>query len=91
MYYLRIVLQYALTLLVALAVNFFLPRLAPGNPINSLLGADVVETMTAEQLAQVAAELGIHDPLHVQFWSYLSGIFTTDFGNSRHGGIGAKF
>lgn len=82
MYYLRTVLQYALTLLVALAVNFFLPRLAPGNPINSLLGADVVETMTAEQVAQVAAELGIHDPLHIQFWNYLTGIFSTDFGNS---------
>lgn len=82
MYYLRTLLQYALTLLVALAVNFFLPRLAPGNPINSLLGADVVETMTAEQVAKVAAELGIHDPVHIQFWHYLTGIFTGDFGTS---------
>lgn len=82
MYYLRIFLQYALTLLVALAVNFLLPRLAPGNPINSLLGADVVETMTPEQIAQVAQELGINDPIHIQFWHYLTGIFRTDFGNS---------
>lgn len=82
MYYLRTIFQYALTLLVALAANFFLPRLAPGDPINSLLGADVVETMTAEQIAKVAMELGIHEPLHVQFWQYLTGIFTGDFGTS---------
>lgn len=82
MYYLRTTFQYALTLLIALAANFFLPRLAPGDPINALLGADVVENMSAEQIAQVAMELGINDPLPIQFWHYLIGIFTGDFGNS---------
>ncbi|ODT66463.1 MAG: peptide ABC transporter permease [Pelagibacterium sp. SCN 63-23] len=82
MYYLRTILQYGLTLVIALAVNFFLPRLAPGDPINALLGADVVETMTEEQVAEVAMELGIHEPLHIQFWHYLTGIFTGDLGTS---------
>lgn len=82
MYYLRTALQYALTLFIALAINFLLPRLAPGNPLNALLGADVVEIMTPEQIARVMAELGLHDPIHIQFWHYLVGIFRTDFGNS---------
>lgn len=82
MYYLRTFLQYGLTLLVALGVNFLLPRLAPGNPLNSLLGAEVVETMSPEQIAKVMQEVGLNDPLPVQFWHYLTGIFRTDFGNS---------
>lgn len=82
MYYLKTALQYAVTLLTALAINFFLPRLAPGDPLNAVLGADVVETMSAEEIAQVMAELGINDPLPVQFWHYLTGLFQQDFGNS---------
>jgi peptide/nickel transport system permease protein len=82
MYYLRICLQYAVTLLAALGLNFLLPRLAPGNPLNSLLGADVVEGMKPDELARVTRELGLDDPLPVQFWHYLTGLFHHDFGNS---------
>jgi peptide/nickel transport system permease protein len=82
MYYLRTSLQYALTLLAALTINFLLPRLAPGSPINALLGADVVETMTPEEIHGVMQELGLHEPLLVQFRDYLIGILSGDLGVS---------
>jgi peptide/nickel transport system permease protein len=82
MYYLHTSFQYALTLLAALAINFLLPRLAPGSPVNALLGADVVETMTPEQVAGVMQELGLHEPLLVQFRDYLVGILSGDLGVS---------
>ena len=79
---LRIAGQYALALIAALTVNFLLPRLAPGDPLNAVLGSDVVNTMTPEQLDQVRAELGIGGSLGQQFWHYISGIFSGDFGTS---------
>lgn len=82
MYYLRTSLQYALTLFAALAINFLLPRLAPGSPVNALLGAEVVETMTPEEIAGVMQELRLHEPLLVQFQDYLVGILSGDLGVS---------
>jgi len=82
MHVLRTTAQYAVTLLVALGVNFLLPRLAPGNPLNAVLGNDVVETMSPEQIEQVMQEFGLHLPLHQQFWNSVTGLFSGDFGNS---------
>lgn len=81
-YYLRILAQYALAVAAALTINFLLPRLAPGDPLNSLLTADVVETMSEAAKQQVRVELGLGGPLHEQFLRYLAGIFTGDLGNS---------
>lgn len=81
-HYLRITGQYLVALLAALSVNFILPRLAPGDPLNAVLGSDVVNTMTAAQLDAVRDELGIGGSLASQFWRYLSGILSGDFGNS---------
>lgn len=82
LHYLRISGQYLVALLAALTVNFLLPRLAPGDPLNAVLGSDVVNTMTPEQLDAVRIDLGIGGSLPDQFWRYLSSILTGDFGNS---------
>jgi peptide/nickel transport system permease protein len=81
-YYLRIITQYAVALLAALTVNFLLPRLAPGDPLNAIVGSDVVETMTDVQKLAMRTDFGLEKPVYLQFWDYLSGIFTGDFGNS---------
>lgn len=82
MYYLRTAMQYGLTLLAALTINFLLPRLAPGNPVNALLGADVVDNMTPEQIERVREEFDLHLPMHEQYWNYVTGVLSGDFGNS---------
>lgn len=81
-YYLRITGQYGVALLAALVVNFLLPRLAPGDPLNSLLSSEVVETMSAQARDAMRAELGISGSLFEQFLRYLHHIATGDFGHS---------
>ncbi len=54
----RKVLQYFLVLAVAICVNFALPRLAPGDPLDYLLG-DQSFQLTAEQRQEVLAQFGL--------------------------------
>jgi len=82
MYYLRTALQYTVTLLVVLTANFLLPRLAPGNPINALLGSDVVENMTKDQIERIMEEFDLHLPLWQQYVHYLTSFIHGDLGNS---------
>lgn len=81
-YYIRLIFQYALTLLAALTINFFLPRLAPGDPINAILSPDVVSAMSESEIAEVLADYGLDLPIWQQYWNYLQGIATGDFGIS---------
>lgn len=66
------------TIFVPLLMVFLLLRLAPGDPAGMMLG----DQATADQLAALRAELGLDQPLPVQFWIWLKGIVTLDLGNS---------
>ncbi len=73
-----------------LAVNFFLPRLMPGDPLANLVGADET-TLSQEQYDELYHEAGLDLPLGKQFANYLSGLFKGDLGYSYHrgGDVGA--
>ncbi len=62
-----------LTLLIITFLLFFLVRIMPGNPFPS-------ERMSAEQIANKRAEMGLDDPILVQFVRYMSGVLRGDFG-----------
>ena len=81
-YYLRLFFQYAITLLAALTINFMLPRLAPGSPLASILSEDVLAAMSDAEIQQVLAEYGLDLTIWQQYWSYLTGLFSGDFGIS---------
>ena len=70
----------ALPLLVGvITVNFILIHLAPGDPVSVLVG----ETEpTAEQLAALYAKMGLDRPLYVQYFDYLTSVFSGDLGYS---------
>lgn len=70
--------QYLLVLLVLATLNFILPRLAPGDPVDFLLPPDVGGA-SPEVREQVLARFGLDEPLHVQFWSYLTNLVRGDF------------
>lgn len=72
-----------LCLLVMVVVNFLLPRMMPGDPVLMLIGQDD-EAMSNEQYAAYKAELGLDDPLPVQFGRYIKGLATGDLGYSYH-------
>ncbi len=82
MVWLRSVAATAAVLVVALIVNFALPRLAPGDPLSMMLPEDVVADMTPEQEARVLAEFGLDQPVAVQFWAYARGVVSGDLGTS---------
>lgn len=74
--------QYALVLLVALSLNFAIPRLAPGDPIDYLVPSEQVATITPEQRDRILAQFGLEKPLREQYRRYLVGIAQGDLGYS---------
>lgn len=73
--------QYLLVLLVAVAVNFFLPRAMPGSPLQFLAGEEVA-TLTPEQRAAILEGAGLDQPLPVQFLRYLGQLAQGNLGYS---------
>ena len=73
--------QYALVLWVAVSLNFALPRMAPGDPLEYVIGPEL-ETLTAEQQQRLRDELGLGGTLAEQYASYLAGLARGDLGTS---------
>lgn len=73
--------QYVLVLWVAITLNFFLPRMMPGNPL-ALLAGEEVNLLTPAQRQQLMARVGLDQPLPVQYMQYLVNIGRGDFGYS---------
>lgn len=76
--------HYILVALVMLSVNFFLPRLMPGDPFLYLSVEDgnVSTVFSKEQVDHYKAYYGLDKPLHVQFLNYLVGLSKGDLGYS---------
>lgn len=77
-------LRLILTVLVAAIAIFFMVRLS-GDPTQILAGPDAAP----ERVAQMRAQWGLDDPLHVQLWSFLANAVRGDFGFSVKIGIPA--
>ncbi|WP_018751643.1 ABC transporter permease [Paenibacillus sanguinis] len=75
---------YAIVLLIVLLLNFWLPRLLPGGPIDYLSsgGAEGSIFLTEAQKAALQSYYRLEDSLWEQFVSYWTGVFTFDFGLS---------
>lgn len=77
--------QFLIALFIILAINFFLPRMMPGDPFSTrssdVLGENVV-VMTEEQRAYYMSYYGLDRPLHEQFFTYLKNIATGNLGKS---------
>lgn len=57
---------------------FFWVRALPGTPVESMLG----ERADAQAVAQMREQLGLNDPLPVQYWRYVETIASGDLGTS---------
>lgn len=77
--------QYATVIFIILVLNFFLPRMMPGDPF-LILSADteneIVSVLTEEQRDYFKSYYGLDRPLHEQFISYLGSLARGDLGNS---------
>lgn len=66
------------TLFGVLVVVFLLLYVAPGDPVQAMVG----ERADAETIARLRKELRLDDPIHVQFAHYASGVIKGDLGTS---------
>ncbi|RLQ85204.1 ABC transporter permease [Notoacmeibacter ruber] len=81
-YILRRILLAIPTLLAMLSVVFVLVRLVPGDPAVAMLGDRANEAT----LAAMRAELGLDQPLAVQYVSFITNMASGDFGRSMVSG-----
>ncbi|GGP89795.1 ABC transporter permease [Streptomyces melanogenes] len=64
------------------ALTFVLVSLVPGDPARTIVGQHV----TVEQYEAVRVQLGLDDPLPVQYWDWLVGVLHGDLGASLFSG-----
>ena len=84
-YILRKVTLFIVTLWAAITLNFILPRLMPGSPVDAALGklASAGVPITNAEKAAVEAQLGApHTSIFIQYGDYLRNIATLRFGTS---------
>jgi peptide/nickel transport system permease protein len=73
--------QYALVLWAAATLNFLLPHLAPGDPVQYLYGGDALG-LSPEAVEQVRAGYGLDRPLPEQYLAFWAGLLRGDLGRS---------
>lgn len=77
----RRLIEVVIFLLVITFISFLFVRLAPGDPVLSILRVDDV-SVTNEQVEALREELGFNDSLLVQYGRWFADFVKLDFGNS---------
>lgn len=85
-YYTNKIIWYLITFAIAVALNFVLPRLMPGDPV-SAIAARAVDGMTDSTAIQAvyedyAEKFGVNQPMIIQFLVFVKNAFRGDFGVS---------
>lgn len=73
--------EVAVFLLLITFVSFLFARMAPGDPVLSILRVDDLSVST-EQVEQLREDMGFNEPLLVQYGHWLADFARLDFGNS---------
>jgi peptide/nickel transport system permease protein len=75
--------RFLVSLWVLVTAAFLMIHLVPGDPVRAALGL----TAPAGVVAARREALGLNDPLWVQYWHYLQGLFTGDLGASMRSSL----
>jgi peptide/nickel transport system permease protein len=73
--------RYLVAFFIIVSLNFLVPRLMPGDPLMNIIGEEAYYGSQGT-LDALRADLGLDQPLIVQYGNYLVGIFTGDWGYS---------
>jgi peptide/nickel transport system permease protein len=63
-------------------VVFVVMRVLPGDPLVALFGPEGLQKLSADERAHYMADLGLSDPLVVQYLHWMRDVFTGTFGHS---------
>jgi peptide/nickel transport system permease protein len=77
----RRALEFVLTFFLAISINFFLPRLVPGNPLQ-LIAGNAAPQLGKERVEALLAQYGLDKPLPEQYLLYLKQLACGDLGMS---------
>lgn len=77
----RRLVEVAVFLLLITFVSFQFARMAPGDPVLSILRVDDL-SVSADQVEQLREDMGFNEPLLVQYGEWLADFIRLDFGNS---------
>lgn len=73
--------EFGITFLLAISINFFLPRLMPGDPLKLIAGSAAPQ-LGKERVEALRAQYGLDKPLHEQYVLYLKQLARGDLGTS---------
>lgn len=72
------IIQLIPVLLITMSITFVITRVLPGNPAVSILGPQA----SAEDIEKMEEEMGLNDPLPVQYVHYITKVLQGDLGTS---------
>jgi len=73
--------RYLIALFVIVSLGFILPRLMPGDPLMNIVGEEAYYA-SGGALDELRSDLGLNQPLIVQYGRYLGGLLIGDWGYS---------
>jgi peptide/nickel transport system permease protein len=79
-YFVKRLLQAIPLIVFVMAINFLVIHAAPGDPVTYLYGQ--LASVTAEQMQRVREEMGLTQPLYIQFFRYMTNLVQGDLGFS---------
>jgi peptide/nickel transport system permease protein len=77
----RRTIEFGITFLFAISINFFLPRMIPGDPLK-LIAGNAAPQLGKERVDALRAQYGLDKPLHEQYFIYLKQMARGDLGTS---------
>lgn len=77
-YVIRRIVLLAVTLVLVSLITFFVFQIMPGNPARIMLGTEASES----EVLHLEEQLGLDEPLLIQYKDWMKGILTADFGQS---------
>jgi peptide/nickel transport system permease protein len=71
---------YGIAFFIIVALNFFLPRMMPGNPLIAIYGDEALVAMTPALKAHLVTRFALDQSLWQQFGAYIAALFRGDLG-----------
>ena len=85
-YFKKKIFWFVVTFIAAVILNFILPRLMPGDPVNSIVGKNISPGATQEQVQEQIVyykhQFGLDKNIFGQFWDFVKNAFNGTFGVS---------
>ncbi|MDD5703055.1 MAG: ABC transporter permease [Dehalococcoidales bacterium] len=81
-YIIRRLIQAVVVLFLISLLTFLAMRLLPGDPIYMLMSMTEVSSASLEKSEEIRREYGLDQPIMVQYFTWLVGVFHGDFGIS---------